>query len=646
MFVAWSLQILSIAQAIFNFSLGLGVGALLSVYSKHGGEYANSMRWTQNDGFIEMTFRFFHSYKAVPNKIKFAMMLTLIVSLLASVADNLFVIPIHATTRDNYKTTVTKASSQILSANILSGFGGWSTSIPYRSDIVGAMTNMISNTKNIPDAVAGQRYTPKSYPYVIGCDSLNLNLRIISDNGLTFPVSGGCATAGIAFSSNFIPDISTVRVTNTSENRLSITVEGITGTPTTLSTISSAPFLVKDGLMCGTADDSVDVFTPTNRLTSAPQTLVTKCVLPSGEIRVISLSTIKFSSMGPEVFRATTETILDGYDELLQAMEFALGSATYASTCTMFLEVKFNNSSIDVVSCYSLKSQLLNINGLSCAYFNINMLILEQQEINVDITNAREGIPLQLQPNIALAMAIRHVPKINPTALERTPISMMKGASLAAAQYMASLGQNVYADYLEGQLYVVFDVADIEEGLMIPDWLVAVVCTLAGLCILLWGWTKKYLDSMYTSSLYSIVSESIKGESHVILRSRINPLQIDDRLIVPDDDDGNDDDARSDGYNDNDTHSDFAETMAERIPPVENTASMEEIEMTDITVEGASEFNPITSELTRNEDDVEPGLEIAELTNITIEEEPKPVAPELAEKDGDFETDEGEHKME
>ncbi|KAF9994683.1 hypothetical protein BGZ80_007748, partial [Entomortierella chlamydospora] len=467
---------------------------------------------------------------------------------------------------------------------------------------------------NIPGAVAGQRYTPKSYPYVTGCDSMNLDLLLNADSDLTFPISGGCATAGIAFSSNFIPNISTVRVANTSENRLSITVDGTNATPDILSMISPAPFLIKDGFMCGTADDSIDVFIPTNRLTSLPQTLVTKCVLPSGEVRVISLSTIKFSPTGPEVFRAVTETILDGYDELLQAMEFALGNAAYASTCTMFLEVKSNNSSIDAVSCYSLKSQLLNTNGLSCVYFNINMLILEQQEISLDITNAREGMPLQLQPNITLAMAIRHVPKISLTALERTPISMMKGASLAAAQYMASLGQNVYADYLEEQLYVVFDVADIEEGLLIPDWLVAVVCTLTGLCFLLWGWTKKYLDIVYTSSLYGIVSKSIKGESHVIMRSKINPLQVDDRHIVPDNDDDNDNDTRSDGYNGNDTHSDFAETMAERIPQVENATSMEEIEMADIavsmeetemtdtavsmekigttSVEGASELNP------------------------------------------------------
>ncbi|KAF9984844.1 hypothetical protein BGZ79_005542, partial [Entomortierella chlamydospora] len=258
----------------------------------------------------------------------------------------------------------------------------------------------------------------------------------------------GCATAGIAFSSNFIPNISTVRVANTSENRLSITVDGTNATPDILSMISPAPFLIKDGFMCGTADDSIDIDVPPTNLSDKMRPSVWR---------------------RPEVFRAVTETILDGYDELLQAMEFALGNAAYASTCTMFLEVKSNNSSIDAVSCYSLKSQLLNTNGLSCVYFNINMLILEQQEISLDITNAREGMPLQLQPNITLAMAIRHVPKISLTALERTPISMMKGASLAAAQYMASLGQNVYADYLEEQLYVVFDVADIEEGLLIPD---------------------------------------------------------------------------------------------------------------------------------------------------------------------------------
>ncbi|KAF9354816.1 hypothetical protein BGX26_007344, partial [Mortierella sp. AD094] len=523
------------------------------------------MRWTQKDGVIEMAYRFFRPRKAVPDKIKFAMVLTFIVSLLAGIADNLAVISIHSATRDHHKATVPKASSQILNAGVLPAFVGWSTSIPYRSDVVDAMTRMINDTKNIPDAVADQRYTPKLYPYEIGCDSLNLQLRLQNGSDLTFPTTGGCATARLFMQSNFDPDFSTLRVTNTSENRLSITVEGTSLVPDILSGINTVPLLVKDNIKCGTADKSLDVFVPANRLTSLPQTLVTKCVFSSGEVRVISLSTIKFAPMGPELFRGTAKITLDGYDELLQAMEFALRNATYASNSTMFLEVRSNSTSIDAVSCYSLKIVFLNINGLSCLYMNINMLILKQQDINVDITNARGGRPYSMQPNITLAMAIRHIPEIKLMSPERTPISMMKSASLAAAQYMASLGQNFYADYAEEQLYVVFDVADIEKGLLIPDWLVAVVCTLTGLCLLLWIWTKNYLDSMYTSSMYNVVSKSIKRKSPVIMRSKINPLQVGDCLIVPNNGDDNDNDSKSGSSSDNNTHRDRSETMAEEI---------------------------------------------------------------------------------
>ncbi|KAF9352071.1 hypothetical protein BGX26_010028 [Mortierella sp. AD094] len=453
------------------------------------------------------------------------------------------------------------------------------------------MANMINSTKNIPDAALGQRYTPKLYPYEIGCNKLNIQLLDINFSNLTFPRTDGCAAAGFALSSSFDADYSTLKTANVSENRVSLTVDGVSQNFLFLDGLSVYAILSKDNTTCHTADVTDDYFSPLDlsdlfsNLMSYPKTTVTKCVLQSGEVKVISLSTTRFMSSSAAQFRVSADAVFDEYDELLQSMGSAVGNAAYASNSTMFLEVRSNNTSIDSVSCYSFKDVETIL--LSCVYLNINMLILKQQEINVDITNARDGREFSIQPKYTTAMAIRHIPKMPHSLPENTPISMMKNATLAAAQYMASLGQNFYADYAEEQLYVVFDVADIEEGLEIPDWLVAVVIALAVSSFSLWAWTMKSLESIFTNSMYDVVSKSIKGVSPVIMRSKINPLQVDACLVIPNnnnlnDNNANNKDNNSDGEDDEHDHYSGMEGHKLFRERYVNAVGKEEIEMTDI----------------------------------------------------------------
>ena len=268
-------------------------------------------------------------------------------------------------------------------------------------------------------------------------------------------------------------------------------------------------------------------------LASLPKTSVTKCVFPTGEISILSASVVPFFVPIAMDFRSVAAATFDGYDILLQAMEVSIYNTTATTNATLFLELTSHDSFTEAIFCFSYGYLTTS---LSCMYSNFNIFIVKQREVDDLITKARGGKPLPYPPRSSIAMIIDHIPALHGGVLQPISMPAMKNATVEAAQYMASLGHNFYADYDEEQLYVLFDTVDPRQGFKVPDWLLISITATMVVCLCLWGLTKVLLDARYTSSLYKVVATQLSPQMGIpapmLVRSKFEPFEFEEIPVV------------------------------------------------------------------------------------------------------------------
>ncbi|KAI1286128.1 hypothetical protein EDD11_000591, partial [Mortierella claussenii] len=99
MFLPFSFLTITILLALFQALLVCTVGAALSIYSRYGGDYANSIRWVRQGGYLEMYSTLVNSRDIIPRSTKLILVTTILASLAAGVADIGAVYFVHPATR-------------------------------------------------------------------------------------------------------------------------------------------------------------------------------------------------------------------------------------------------------------------------------------------------------------------------------------------------------------------------------------------------------------------------------------------------------------------------------------------------------------------------------------------------------------------
>jgi hypothetical protein len=365
--------------------------------------------------------------------------------------------------------------------------------------------------------------------------------------------NGGCMTAGLIPTGDFSLDgfASNATIQKISEGywRGSFPANNIAIYPMEQSILALS---ANDTSPCGVAE--VNPITATyisSGLTSYPKTYVNKCVLPSGEIRVISLSVLKFKAVGSHTNSTDGDvaSLRNAFQlvagdakspsELIQGMYLSINSTNIQRNATLLMEVMLYNSSANVLSCNTARWNDRSNLALVCTYIALNVLYLDEQPMNPDIATMRNNQPYPDPVMTSQAMTIVHTFSANPTeeALIYTAVAM--NLTMQAALYMASLGQNFYQDFNTNQLYTVFDTLEIVTGFEAPLWLVCFVFASIVFCTLLWLLTKKYIDEVYGDTLYKIISKDIASKSKydvnkvpMLMESKLSPLKIDGYDIV------------------------------------------------------------------------------------------------------------------
>ncbi|KAG0356059.1 hypothetical protein BGZ54_000854 [Gamsiella multidivaricata] len=306
--------------------------------------------------------------------------------------------------------------------------------------------------------------------------------------------------------------------------------------------------------LCGTpGSSSVSMRGIVTGISSFPRTIITKCLLPTGKVRVVSETSTRFSMTSYKLFPNAILKAFREPDELMQAMGSSIRNTTFPNS-TFFVdpsfyadsvllsEVRVRNSTVDVIACNSYSTAFYNVSSIAmtCIYTTVETLFLKPQEINPAITTALRGKPLPMYHNVSLSMAITHIVAKDESGVGPIGISTLQNATASAARYMASLGQNFLEDYDEGVLYVIYDVVDTLAGFDIPDWLMGCMFAAMVFCLCFWALTEYFLDVLYTGSLYRVISArfipSPTSGTPIIMRSNVKPLTIETIPVLPADD--------------------------------------------------------------------------------------------------------------
>ncbi|KAF9911477.1 hypothetical protein BX616_010569 [Lobosporangium transversale] len=543
MFLPWTIFAVNATLALFQFLMIGTVGSVLSIYSRLGDKYANSIRWTRQGGYLEMIKSLYNSHGATPNRVKAVMVATLLISLAASLLDKGVAHFINPAARPGKTNTTMVVTRQAINPGRVYHFGGWAGVARNDESIVEIMASMINSTRNIPNAVSGRTYTPRLTPYDSLCDFFDLTVLGLPGTSWEHPklalMSGGCSALHIHFF-NFPLDfeVEKATVTQSSEDQHRWTIV-FPGTWNIEESLLGAMHSFQ-GRDCEASETYAgqDYTDQVDQLDTSLLTEMTKCILSTGDVIVLSIGTVRFSVAEAEEFETTTATMFSDRMSIFQDMATDIRTAIKKygyEEYPLLMEVQASGTSFDILACtFFMRASRPRP---SCIFANINSQIIRPRKNDTDIATALNGRPFggfkrtTFSEKATSAIRIQKLPIADENgSVAPTNISQIRVDTAAATGYMASLGQNFYADYNQSQLYVLYDTLDMELGLDIPLWLLITVGTLMGLCMCVWAATEMLLDEKYTSSFFKITSMQLKSHTNIIapalLPSKMDPLEL------------------------------------------------------------------------------------------------------------------------
>ncbi|KAF9354811.1 hypothetical protein BGX26_007339 [Mortierella sp. AD094] len=396
------------------------------------------------------------------------------------------------------------------------------------------MVSMINDTKItvvIPDAIDGRVYTPRTFDYEIGCS--NIDMSALMRTGISVLEDTGCARAFLDVIGIFDFTGDEMNVTKRSSSRWSIStpVEYMDD----VSELAVTSDIVYNNSKCKLSDQApANIDAPKEGSTSSPITVATKCVYPSGDVIALSMSMARFMTTTVQQFSNISKIMFDEYDELFQTMEVALNTNTGLNS-TLFVEIKSENGTSNSLSCLKAPNpSIKHTTYLTCVYLITHSIILKSKVLEPVIASAQSGS--QPLPNDTTIMSFTHLASIDKGYSAQISIAELKNLTLDAAHYLASLGQNLYVNWNQQEVTVMFEVTDAEEGLEIPNWLIIIVPIIAIISAILLGSTEYFLDVRYTSSLYKAIALPMRSRMNsfapMLMRSKVGPIEFEGVPVV------------------------------------------------------------------------------------------------------------------
>lgn len=490
MFVEASFQVINACLAIFQLILVLSVGRVLMIYCRYGDAYASSIRWTHQGGFVDMFKSSVGSY-AVPRKVRYTMAAVLAASLVANMSSIILSQFIHPSQQLGSSSPASVISDQFITKGHSYALAAWNAYA--RGNVADVLLSLVDSPSNIPDMKNNSIYNIHRSEYDAGCRYMDIlyNTTVVTHS------PNSCMQLEVGVGSIAITEQWNTQHLNRGNGRGSISMDVKAGPIYTELSLSIG--LLYGNILCALIDMVGNTVNhATNRTTSAPITSATKCWTATGEMVVLSMTTVRFSSDAGSVDR-TAKSLL-GETVSFREIEQAMLNATHAnSTTTMgYIEYVVDGPSIETAGCLRGLMVGTDVPIAVCSYNTVSVIVAKSRQFN-STTSSQFGQLLNGSAVTTIA-AIKHLP----TNHTLVPFDI-RNSSYVVADILASFGFSLIVHWARGQVLIIYDVYDIRKGYNIPNALIAIAGTILGICLLVSGWTLT-LQHIHTGSLYNIVT--------------------------------------------------------------------------------------------------------------------------------------------
>lgn len=548
MFLPWSFFHLNLFYLALDLLVAAALSAALTHIARRHGGHAQSVRWIQQAGYMEM----FAALKNLGREGKWRLFSGLLVTLAGSLALVGILVGSKtfsdiATQEGNIRQEVV-ASRQFVVSDVFTTIPTWTFPVGYEASTKDALAVAVNSSKIIPRPDPTKRYNPRlsESEYEVVCDQFDLRTHVDQDQFVVR--NNGCATVLFNSTSSIDPDLTRSYIVQKSKGRAKVVMYGVTDArfdiiASTVLDINVHSQVIYLGQKCTTYNYNSMVINATKAgITSSPITTLTKCLLSSGDVAILSSTVIRFLAPQPQQFLSIATSIFGTQDELVAGLQDSINNGTLSNLPAdireeeLVMEVKVAGTEATALICIGSRRGETEVPHITCSYTITNVLIVKLPPMNPDIAArlTNKGLSPMLT-GVTNAMFLYHLPMIS----QKRPsfaFSKIFNASSEAVNYFADLGHNFVMDWDGSMLYVTFDTVEIVKGYEIPAWLFYSMIGVMVACMVFWSFTKFWIEDRYKDSLYFAVSKELTaGQPDIAPRlHQFNPdtLEFEGRRIV------------------------------------------------------------------------------------------------------------------
>ncbi|KAF9343279.1 hypothetical protein BGX26_005988 [Mortierella sp. AD094] len=539
--------VVSLFFILFDALLTGAVGALLSLYSTSKAEYAGSIRWSQQGGYLEMFLILRNSFRHVSRKATTAMVIVVVASLVAMfMGTGLGTLVSQVDVEINPGSALSQ-TSQILAGGFVSS-NGWTRFLGRSTTMEDALKTMLIDPQYIVDMDPGKRYTPKTYDYKVACSKFNIAIvrnvsaAILDPNAVVDQPNGGCSIIGFdTFSDNlaWAPVNATKQKISTGLYKMVAPGTFVDG-----QIMDSSPVVfIFDSDLCLSENDARTYYTdiPRSGMTFSPSTLLFRCRYSSGVMQLAASTTFSFSVRHVGDFANVTSAIFDNSTELplLDIMDTLIRNGTFASlinNSTIVTLTDTNGAQVHYLSCNSRWVTRPNDLSLLCQYIVIDAFRTTAQPGDPAIAAAVGSRNASSISSVGdnIMMAIRHSASSSTSAgMAVYSVSSILNATSAASSYLASLGPNVVMDAKAQKLTILYDTVEIQSVTEIPTVLFWAMVAVMAVCALLMAYSMIKIDTIHSGTLYMILYEKLAEKMEpALMNCSFDPLAFEGTPII------------------------------------------------------------------------------------------------------------------
>ncbi|KAG0347349.1 hypothetical protein BG005_000237 [Podila minutissima] len=544
MFTSLPFVFVSLFFTLFGFLLIGALGALLALYSTSKAEYASSIRWSQQGGYLEMFLILRNSFRHVPRRATAAMIITVVASIVAPFASVGLGRMVHQVDIEIDPGSTLSQTSQILLDALVSK--GWTQFLARSTTMEDALKTMLVDPQYIVDMDPGKQYTPKTYGYKVDCNKFNtaivrnITTAILDPKAALDQPNDGCAIIGfdtiIMYFEWALANATNQRI---SDGLYKVVAPG-TFADSTIMDVTPAVFFF-DSRDCYSPPDVRSFYTDTPRsgMTFSPSTMIFRCRYPTGEMQVTVSTTFTFSVRHVEDFANVTSAIFDDTTDLplLDIMDTLTRNGTFASltnNATMVILTDTSSAMVHYLSCVSRWVTKGSDLSLLCQYIVVDAFSTTAHPGDPAIAAIVSNKTARLFNNDMSKVVMRHFASSSTsTGMTVYSVSSILNATSAATRYLASLGPNLVMDVENQKLTILYDTVEIRSVTEIPTVLFWVMVAVMAVCVLLMAYSMIRIDTIHSGTLYMVLYEKLVQKNEpALMHCNFEPLAFDGMQII------------------------------------------------------------------------------------------------------------------